>query len=223
MTNAELLTKIAEIGIIPAVSVASGTDALFACETVFSSGIPIAEITMTTPGAAGVIRHLQTANPGVIVGAGTVLDLDTAHSCLDAGASFLTSTGLEPEIVGFARQHKILIIPGALTPTEVMAAKRAGAECVKIFPCASLGGPSYIRALRRPFLGTRLMASGGVTQQTAAKYILAGADVLGIGNDLLPPEAIRTRNSDWINELSRRFLAMVKDARSGKITNSGGS
>ena len=159
----------------------------------------------------------------MIVGAGTVLDLDTARSCLEAGASFLTSTGFDSEIVEFARQNNIPIIPGALTPTEVMAAKRAGAACVKIFPCASVGGPSHIRALRRPFLGLRLMASGGVTQQTAAKYILAGANILGIGNDILPQEAIRTRNSDWINELSRRFTTMVKDARSGKIVNGSGS
>ncbi len=222
MTNEEMLARIEEIGIIPAVSTNSFDDALFACESVFNSGIPVAEITMTTPRAATLISQLISSDPGVIVGAGTVLDLDTARVCLDAGASFLTSTGFDPEIIAFANQHMIATIPGALTPTEVMAAKRAGASCIKIFPCSSVGGPSHIRALRRPFLGTRLMASGGVTQQTAAKYILAGANVLGIGNDLLPHEAIRTRNADWINELSRRFIGMVQDARSGKIINDNG-
>lgn len=221
MTTQAMLAKILEIGIIPAVSVTSEKDALFASETVFNSGIPVVEITMTTLGAAAVISRLVRADSGTIVGAGTVLDLETAHASLDAGASFLTSTGLDPEIIHFARQHSIPIIPGALTPTEVLMARRAGAEFVKIFPCSSMGGPSYIRALRRPFPGTRLIASGGVTQQTAAKYILAGADVLGIGQDLLPKEAIRTRNADWINELARRFLEMVKQARSGDIVNGG--
>ncbi len=216
MTKQEMLTRIQEIGIIPAVSVSSVGDALFASEAVFNSGIPVVEITMTTPEAAAVISTLIRSNPDAIVGAGTVLDLHSAQVCLDAGASFLTSTGLDPELVQFSHQHDIPIIPGALTPSEVMMARKAGAAFVKVFPCSSVGGPSYIRALRRPFPGTKLMASGGVTQQTAASYIHAGADVLGIGHDLLPPEAIRARNFDWINELARRFLGMVKQAR---ITN----
>ena len=223
MTTKEMLAKILEIGIIPAVSVTSQEDALFASETIFRSGIPVVEITMTTGGAADVISRLIRSDSQVIVGAGTVLDVETARLSLDAGASFLTSTGLDPEIIQFGRQHDIPIIPGALTPTEVLMAKRAGAAFIKIFPCSSVGGPAYIRALRRPFPGTRLIASGGVTQQTAAKYILAGADVLGIGKDLLPQEAIRTRNADWINELARRFMEMVRQARNGEITNGGGS
>ena len=221
MTKQEMLAKIEEIGIIPAVRVASAADALFAAEAVFSSGIPVIEITMTTPGATDVISHLLRASSEVIVGAGTVLDLDTARVCLEAGASFLTSTGLDPELVEFAHQRDISIIPGALTPTEVMMARRAGAAFVKIFPCSSLGGPSYIRALRRPFPDTRLMASGGVTQQTAADYVRAGADVLGIGSDLLPNDAVRARNTDWIHELARRFIGMVKQGRNGKIVNGG--
>ncbi len=213
MTKQEMLARIQEIGIIPAVSVGSVDDALFASEAVFNSGIPIVEITMTTPDGAGVISRLIRSNPNAVVGAGTVLDLDSAQVCLDAGASFLTSTGLDPELVQFSRQHDIAIIPGALTPTEVMMARKAGAAFVKVFPCSNVGGPSYIRALRRPFPDTKLMASGGVTQQTAANYIHAGADVLGIGHDLLPHEAVRARNADWINELARRFLGMVKQAR----------
>jgi 2-dehydro-3-deoxyphosphogluconate aldolase/(4S)-4-hydroxy-2-oxoglutarate aldolase len=115
----------------------------------------------------------------------------------------------------FASQHGIPMIPGALTPTEVIMAKKAGAAFIKIFPCSSVGGPSYIRALRKPFPDMRLMASGGVTQQTAATYIRAGADVLGVGHDMLPPEAIRARNAGWIHELARRFLEMVKQGRNG--------
>lgn len=216
MTKEETLARIEKIGILPAVRACSAKDALFASESVFSGGIPIVEITMTTPDAVSVISQLIRSDSGVIVGAGTVLDLDTARACLDAGSAFLTTTGLDPEIVQFAHQHDILIIPGALTPTEVMMAKKAGAAFVKVFPCSSVGGPSYIRALRNPFPQTRLIASGGVTQQTAADYIRAGADVLGIGHDLLPSDAVRARNSEWIHELARRFIDMVKQARNGR-------
>ena len=215
MTKQEMLARIEKIGIVPAVRAGSAADALFSSESVFSGGIPIVEITMTTPEAIGVISQLIRSNSGVIVGAGTVLDLNTARACLDAGSAFLTTTGLDPEIVQFARQHDILIIPGALTPTEVMMARKAGAAFIKVFPCSSVGGPSYIRALRNPFPETRLIASGGVTQQSAADYIRAGADALGVGRDLLPEDAVRARNSDWIQELARRFIDMVKQARNG--------
>lgn len=213
MTKDELYWRIEEIGIIPAVRVPTAEDAMFAAETVFKCRIPIVEVTMTTPAAVGVIAQLVRDHPETIVGAGTVLDVDTAHACLEAGAAFLTNTGLDPELVEFARQHDIAMIPGALTPGEVMMAKKAGAPFIKIFPCANLGGPSYIRAIRRPFPGIRLIAAGGVTQHTAEEYIRAGACVLGIGHDLLPPEAIRTRNSQWIHELAGRFIGMVKQAR----------
>lgn len=219
MTKEEVLARIEQVGIVPAVRAWSPEDALFASEAVLTGGIPVVEITLTTPGAANVISELMRAHSDLIVGAGTVLDLDTAAICLDAGASFLTSTGLDPELVDFARQHQIAMIPGALTPTEVMMAKRAEAGFVKVFPCSSVGGPSYIRALRGPFPKARLIASGGVNQQTAADYIRAGADALGIGRDLLPPEAIRARNSAWIHELARRFIDMVRLARKSKPQN----
>jgi 2-dehydro-3-deoxyphosphogluconate aldolase / (4S)-4-hydroxy-2-oxoglutarate aldolase len=219
MIQEEILPRIGQIGIIPAVRARSAADALFASESVFSGGIPVVEITMTTPEATSVISRLVRANSEVIVGAGTVLDIDTARACLDAGSSFLTTTGLDADLLQFAHHHDVLIIPGALTPTEVMMAKKAGAAFIKLFPCSSIGGPSYLRALRGPFPDTRLIASGGVTQQTAADYIRAGADVLGIGQELLPSDAIRARNSDWIHELARRFIEMVKQGRIGRSSN----
>ena len=217
MTREEMLDRIRQTGIIPALRASSSSDALFASESVIRSGIPVVEITMTTPGALDVISQLRRSSADVIVGAGTVLDNDSARQCLDAGASFLTSTGLDQDLVLFAHQNKVPIIPGALTPTEIMISKKAGAAFIKIFPCSSVGGPSYIRALRAPFPDTPLIASGGVTQQTAGDYIRAGADVLGIGHDILPPEAIRGRNAAWILELARRFLDMVKQARCARI------
>lgn len=219
MNKLEMLTGIQKTGIIPAVRASTAADALFASEAVLSSGIPVVEITMTIPGAIDVISQLLRANSHVVIGAGTVLNLDTAQACLDAGASFLTSPGLDPEVLEFACKHDIPMIPGALTPSEVMMARKAGAAFVKVFPCASVGGPSYIRALRGPFAEVRLVASGGVTQVTAADYIRAGADVLGIGSELLPSDAIRARNSDWIHELARRFLEMVKEGRNTNPAN----
>ena len=177
-------------------------------------GIPIIEVTITVPGALDVIRHLAENSPNVIVGAGTVLDLGWARRCLDAGARYLTSPGLDPKIVEFAANENVVAFPGALTPTEVMAAAKAGADFVKIFPCAQVGGPSYIRALKSPFPEVRFIAAGGVNQQTVADFILAGAVALGIGRDLIHQDAIQRRDRGWIRELARRYAAMVRQARS---------
>lgn len=216
MTKEQIRARIEEIGIIPAIRVSSPQDAIFAAETVAHSGIPIVEVTMTIPGAVEVIAELARNNPEVIAGAGTVSDLETARRCLDAGAKFLTSTGLDLEIVEFAVKHNTVVFPGALTPTEVMAAWKAGPDFVKIFPCSAVGGPGYIRALKAPFPHIPLIASGGVNQQTATDFILAGAVALGIGGELIPHEAMHLRQEHWIGELARRFVSMVKDARGQK-------
>ena|SRR6516162_781600 len=213
MTKEQVRARIEEIGIIPAIRVSSPQDAMFAAETVCRSGIPIVEVTMTIPGAIEVITELAQNNPNVIAGAGTVFDLETARRCLDSGAQFLTSTGLDLDIVAFAVRHDIVVLPGALTPTEVMAAWKARPDFVKIFPCSQVGGPSYIRALKGPFPHIPFIAAGGVNQQTVADFILAGAVAVGIGGELIPHEAIHLRQEHWIGELARRFAAMVKDAR----------
>ena len=213
MKKEQVRARIEEIGIIPAIRVSSPQDAMFAAETVCRSGIPIVEVTMTIPGAIEVITELAQNNPNVIAGAGTVFDLETARRCLDSGAQFLTSTGLDLDIVAFAVKHDIVVLPGALTPTEVMAAWKARPDFVKIFPCSQVGGPSYIRALKGPFPHIPFIAAGGVNQQTVAAFILAGAVAVGIGGELIPHEAIHLRQEHWIGELARRFAAMVKDAR----------
>jgi len=187
--------------------------ALFAAESVYEAGISNVEITMTVPGAVDVIAQLAQKFPDLIVGAGTVLDADTAQRCLDAGARFLTSPGLVPEVVEFALKKDVVIIPGALTPSEVIAAWKAGADFVKIFPCAPVGGANYIRALKVPLPQVSLIASGGVNQLTAGDFILAGASAIGIGSELMPREALQTRQAAWIHELARRFTAIVRDAR----------
>jgi 2-dehydro-3-deoxyphosphogluconate aldolase/(4S)-4-hydroxy-2-oxoglutarate aldolase len=213
MTREEIRARIEEIGIIPAVRLHSADDAMFAAEAVCAGAIPIVEVTMTVPGAVDVIRALTRHNPGILVGAGTVFHVETARRCLDAGAAFLTTPGLDMEIVNFALGRGVVVLPGALTPTEVMAAWKGGSDFVKVFPCAANGGPSYMRALKAPFAEVPLIASGGVNQTNAMDFIRAGAIALGIGRDLIHQDAIKRRERGWITELARRYTKMVKDAR----------
>jgi 2-dehydro-3-deoxyphosphogluconate aldolase/(4S)-4-hydroxy-2-oxoglutarate aldolase len=213
MDRNQVRARIEEIGIIPSVRVSSKELALFAAETVNQAGIPVAEITMTVPGAIEVIAQLVRSDPGFVVGAGTVLDAETARRCLDAGACFITSPGLLPKVVEFALKNDVVVIPGSMTPSEVIVAWQAGGDFVKIFPCSLVGGEQYIRALKVPLPQVPLIASGGVNQITAANFILAGATALGIGSDLIPREALRFRQANWIHELARRFTTIVRDAR----------
>lgn len=214
MTRQEIKARIEEVGIIPSVRLSSADDALFASEVVCENGIPIVEVTMTIPGAVDVIRGLvRHGYAEVIVGAGSVWDEEMAARCLDAGAQFLTSTGFDPGIVEFARKHDTVVFPGALSPTDVMRAWKSGPDFVKIFPCSAVGGPPYIKTLKRPFPQIPLIAGGGVTQQNAGDFILAGATAIGVGSDLIQPAAIKRRESGWIRELSKRFLGTVQKAR----------
>ncbi len=213
MNEQDVRNRIREIGIIPAVRTSSSEDALFAADAVARGGIPIVEVALTVPDAHKVISHLVQNAPEVIVGAGSVSDVETARRCLDAGARFLTSDGFDPEIVNFALKESTVVIPGTLTPSEVMRAWKLGPDFVKVVPCAQAGGDSYIRALKAMFPSVPLIAAGGVNQQTASNFILAGAMALGIGAELIPREAIRMRQPDRIAELARRFTGFVSSAR----------
>jgi 2-dehydro-3-deoxyphosphogluconate aldolase/(4S)-4-hydroxy-2-oxoglutarate aldolase len=213
MNKAEVCALIREIGIIPAIRVSSAEQAHFAAEAVTRGGIPIVEITMTVPGAVDLISHLVQYHPKMMVGAGTVLDIGTARQCVDAGAHFLTAPGFDREIVEFAGKQNVSVLPGALTPTEVLTAWRAGADFVKVFPCAPVGGPKYIKALHASLSQVPLIAGGGVNQQTALDFVLSGATAIGVGTDLIPSEAIERRQADRIRELALRFAGYVKEGR----------
>ncbi|MGA2340311.1 MAG: bifunctional 4-hydroxy-2-oxoglutarate aldolase/2-dehydro-3-deoxy-phosphogluconate aldolase [Terracidiphilus sp.] len=206
-------TRIEEIGIFPGIRVKTADQALYAAETLYHAGIPVAEITMTVPDAIEVIRKLAQSFPDMIVGAGTVLDKGTAERCLDAGATFLTSTGFVPEVIESALKRDVVAIPGALTPTEVIAAWKSGADFVKIYPTAPVGGDMYIRSLKVPLPQVKLIAAGGVNQQNATNFIRAGASSIGVGVELLPRDAVQRRQDHRIHELARRFLAFVAEAR----------
>jgi 2-dehydro-3-deoxyphosphogluconate aldolase/(4S)-4-hydroxy-2-oxoglutarate aldolase len=213
MNKKETRSRIEAVGIMPSVRVDAADLALFAAETVYESGIPVVEITMTVPNAFDVISQLTRNYPDLVVGAGTVLDKDTAKRCVDAGVSFITSPGLVPDVLEFTLKSDIVAMPGALTPSEVIAAWRAGGDFVKVFPCSHLGGDRYIRSLKVPLPQIRLIASGGVNQLTAANFIYAGVSAIGIGSELMPRKALEARQGQWIHELARRFLETVRNAR----------
>ena len=213
MKKDEIRERILEVGIVPVVRANSPSEAAFAAQAVSQGGIPIVEITMTVPGAIGLISELVRYTPEVLVGAGTVLDAETARLCLDAGAQFLVSPGFDLETVKLAAQEDVVIMAGALTPTELMAACRAGADFVKIFPCAQVGGAAYIKALKGPFPQVPLVPTGGVNLETAANFIAAGAAALGVGGELIDRDAIQSGRSAVIENLARKFMDVVRNAR----------
>lgn len=216
MTKHEVRQKILEVGIVPVVRAASAQQAVLAAEAVAAGGIPIVEITMTVPGAIDVIAQLVRSIGGqVLVGAGTVLDAQTASRCLDAGAEFLVSPGFDPETVLLAKQSGKLMMAGALTPTEVINAYKAGSDFVKIFPCGNVGGPSYIKALKAALPQIPMIPTGGVNLTTAAEFLRAGASALGIGGELVSRAELEAGNSAALTEAARRYVAVVSEARQG--------
>ncbi len=218
MKREEVCALIKKIGILPSVRVTSQDLASFAAETVYTAGIPIVEITLTVPGALDVVKDLARRLPDLAVGAGTVLDEESAQRCIEAGARFLTSPGFVPEVVAYALKAGVVTLPGALTPTEIIAAWKAGSDFVKIFPTGHVGGIEYVRALKVPLPQIPLIATGGVNQANAFDFILAGATAIGVGGELLPKEALHFRQVDRIHELASRFLSMVRDARALRET-----
>lgn len=217
-TRGDVRKRIEEIGILPSIRTHSADDAQFACETLTRAGIPIIEVAVSAPHAVDVIAQLTREMPDVVVGAGTVFDAEMAKLCVQAGARFVTSPGLDMEIVDLALEQGILAIPGALTPTEVTAACKGGADFIKIFPVGQVGGASYIHALKGPFPDVLFIATGGVNQLSAAEFITAGAAVIGVGPELIPKKAVEHRDDHWITELARRFTHAVNDAKAQRIS-----
>ena len=214
MPKNEVGQRICEIGIVPVIRAESSAEARAASEAVCEGGVPVVEITMTVPGAIGVIAELsRTLGDQVLVGAGTVLDAETAARCVGAGARFLVSPGFDAATVEYARNNSVLMMAGALTPTEVITAWKHGADFVKIFPCGSVGGPKYLKALKGPLPKIPMVPTGGVNLLTAAEFIAAGAEALGIGGELVSAELLRTGNFTAITALTRQYVEIVRAAR----------
>src|SRR5579864_9239261 len=214
MDKKAIRDRILEIGIVPVVRASSPREAMVAVEAVSEGGIPIVEVTMTVPGSVEVIRELAKTNSAeLLIGAGTVLDVGTARRCRDAGAQFLVSPGLDLETVSFAVREQMLMMAGALTPTEIIEAWTAGSDLVKVFPCGQVGGAKYIKALKGPLPQIPLVPTGGVNLSTATDFIEAGAAALGIGGELVQPEALKSNKPEQIVETARKFLEIVASAR----------
>jgi len=217
MTREEIKKKIVEIGIVPIVRASSAVRARQAVEAVCAGGIPVVEITMTVPGAVDLIRELVKGfGQEVLFGAGTVLDAETAQRCVDAGAEFIVSPGFDLGTVQLANRLGKPIMAGALTPTEVIAAWRAGSDFVKIFPCGTVGGAKYIKALKAPLPQIPMVPTGGVNLNTAAEFIQAGAEALGVGGELVLASAMKSGEMKEITETARLFLTIVHEARAAK-------
>jgi 2-dehydro-3-deoxyphosphogluconate aldolase / (4S)-4-hydroxy-2-oxoglutarate aldolase len=217
MDKQQVRNQILEIGVVPVVRAGSAAEARLAAQAVCDGGIPIVEVTMTVPGAIDVIRELRKSAPSsVLIGAGTVLDVEAARRCLDAGAQFLVSPGLNVPTVEFAVKSGVLMLAGALTPTEVITAWSAGSDFVKVFPCGQVGGAKYIKALKGPLPQVPLVPTGGVNLNTAAEFIEAGSAALGIGGELVQADALKSGKAEVIVENARKFLAIVKQAREAK-------
>jgi 2-dehydro-3-deoxyphosphogluconate aldolase/(4S)-4-hydroxy-2-oxoglutarate aldolase len=213
--KAEVIQTIRDVGIIPVVRAQSASEAQLAIDAIREGGISILEITMTVPGAIDMIAELsQRYGNDALVGAGTVLDGQTARACIQAGARFVVSPALNLETIAVCREHDVAVMPGALTPTEVVQAWTAGADFVKVFPAGAVGGASYIRSLKAPLPQIELVPTGGVSLKTAADFIKAGASAVGVGADLVDLKAIREGQSQLITERAREFVRIVREARS---------
>jgi len=208
MNKTDVIKQIREIGIIPVVRATTTDEAMRAIHAIREGGISVLEITMTVPGAIKVIEEVANRfGNEAVVGAGTVLDPEIAEACISSGAQFVVSPALNLETIACCRRHEITVMPGALTPTEVVQAWNAGADFVKVFPAGAVGGPSYLKSLKAPLPQIELVPTGGVSLKTAADFIKAGAAALGVGADLVAGE------SSAITERAKQFVEIVRQAR----------
>jgi 2-dehydro-3-deoxyphosphogluconate aldolase / (4S)-4-hydroxy-2-oxoglutarate aldolase len=217
MTKQDVLRTISEVGLVPVVRARSAEEAMRVTEAIREGGVNVLEITMTVPGALSVMEQLAARfGSDVVLGAGTVLDAETARACILAGARFVVSPALDTGTIAMCRRYSVAVMPGALTPTEVLGAWTAGADVVKVFPCGAVGGASYIKSLKAPLPHVEMIPTGGVSTKTAADFIQAGALALGVGADLVDTRAIREGNAKWVTERAREYLRIVGEARAAR-------
>jgi 2-dehydro-3-deoxyphosphogluconate aldolase/(4S)-4-hydroxy-2-oxoglutarate aldolase len=213
MDKKAVLERITTTGVIPVIRAQSPDEAASAIAAIQKGGVSVLEITMTVPGAVELIREVARRATDALVGAGTVLDPENALACIDAGARFVVSPALNLATIAACREAGVAVLPGALTPTEVLTAWNAGADIVKVFPANALGGPSYLKSLKAPLPQVKLVPTGGVNLQTAKDFIKAGASALGVGADLVDLQALRRGDAELVTERARKFLSLVAEAR----------
>ena len=214
MNRQAILSTIIDIGIVPVVRTTSAENAVKSIEAIYRGGIRAAEITMTVPGALKALEKVADQfGDKIVLGAGTVLDPETARASMLAGAEFFVTPSLKLATIEMVRRYSKVMMPGALTPTEVLTAWEAGADIVKIFPCGNVGGPKYIRALRAPFPHIEMIPTGGVNLETAGEFLKAGACAVAVGGELVDAKSVAEGRFDVIEERARQYLAVIAKAR----------
>lgn len=214
MDRTQIIQRIEEIGLVPVVRASSSDEAMRVIDAIKEGGVSVLEITMTVPGAVKVIEEVVAKyGAEATVGAGTVLDPETARACILAGAQFVVSPALNLDTIALCRRYSVPVMPGALTPTEVVTAWTAGADFVKVFPCGSMGGASYIKNLKGPLPHIKFIPTGGVSLKTAADFIKAGSSALGVGTDLVDVKAIRAGQAHVVTERAKQFTEIIREAR----------
>jgi 2-dehydro-3-deoxyphosphogluconate aldolase/(4S)-4-hydroxy-2-oxoglutarate aldolase len=213
MSKEDHLRRVLDCGIVAVVRSPDGQQLVDVARALADGGVHVVEITMTVPNALDVLRQVRSAlGDRLLLGAGTVLDAETARAALLAGAEYIVAPTVNLDVIRLCQRYDKLVMPGAFTPTEILAAWETGADIVKVFP-ADVVGPAFFKALRGPLPQIRLMPTGGVDLTTAAAFLKAGACCLGVGGQLVEPRAVAERNFDRIRELARQYVAIVKQTR----------
>ena len=217
MTKMKIVQKIHEIGLVPVLRASSAKEAITIADAILAGGVTVLEVTMTVRGAIQVIEQLlKQHGDKLVVGAGTVLDAETARNCLLAGAQFIVSPALDVRTIELCRRYSAPVMPGALTPTEIVTAWQAGADVVKVFPCSALGGAKYLKALQGPLPQIQVIPTGGVSLSTAEEFLSAGAFALGVGSDLVDAKAAAEGRTAIITENARKYMRIVGKFRGAK-------
>jgi 2-dehydro-3-deoxyphosphogluconate aldolase/(4S)-4-hydroxy-2-oxoglutarate aldolase len=214
MDKTKIMQHMHELGLVPVLRASSAQEAITIADAIMDGGVNILEVTMTVPGAIRVIEQLANHHgEKLLLGAGTVLDPETARNCILAGAQFIVSPALDLRTIELCRRYSVPIMPGALTPTEILTAWQAGADVVKVFPCSAVGGAKYLKALQGPLPQIQLIPTGGVSLASAEEFLAAGAFALGVGGDLVDAKAAREGRTSVITENAQKYVAIVKKFR----------
>jgi 2-dehydro-3-deoxyphosphogluconate aldolase/(4S)-4-hydroxy-2-oxoglutarate aldolase len=216
MRKEQIVEKLREIGLVPVLRAESEEQALGIASAIAAGGVTVLEITMTVPGAIRVMSRLTKDRPDILIGAGTVLDAETARMCMLEGAQFVVSPALNLKTIEMCHRYSIPVLPGALTPTEVVTAWQAGADVIKVFPASALGGAKYLKSLKAPLPQVEMIPTGGVSLATAKEFLEAGSFALGVGADLVDTKAMAEGKPEKITESAKKYLEIVREFRKGK-------
>lgn len=216
MRKEQIVERLREIGLVPVLRAESEEQALGIASAIAEGGVTVLEITMTVPGAVRVMARLTKERPDILIGAGTVLDAETARMCMLEGAQFVVSPALNLKTIEMCHRYSIPVLPGALTPTEVVTAWQAGADVIKVFPASALGGAKYLKSLKAPLPQVEMIPTGGVSLATAKEFLEAGSFALGVGADLVDTKAMAEGKPEKITESAKKYLEIVREFRKGK-------